>query len=247
MNTKSALWIVVSTLVAGCGGAATECERVPCTATASYQICASSNTLTYNYGPQTCSCDKDVQSAQCQACLSSVTDYCAQLDGTAGGGGSGGGGAGGGGTAGGGGSVNVSCSASFVGGLDGTFSACNVQVTQTSATTWTISGQGGELPGTSNDWNGFTMTNLGTAAGGEYDQSSSTSTTTSLFAGTAHWSAGFGQGTTTGDFNVRLDSLGIGTTVTGVGIVYAEPHGIVTGTLVDSTGANAEVFLTVSF
>jgi len=244
MNRKSALWFIVSTLVAGCGGAATQCDLVPCPSAASYQVCASSNKITYDYGAQSCSCDKDnVNSADCTACLSNVTAYCDQSSGNGGGGGS----AGGGGNGGGGGTVsNASCTASFVGGFDGMFSSCAVSITQTTATSWSITSLGGEIPGTSESWSGFTMVNTGTAGMGEYSESSSTSTTTGAFSGTSHWTAGFGQGTTTGDFALDVTSLGSGTPVNGT-TVYQNAHGVITATLVDSTGAQPDLFLTVSF
>ncbi|HEX4461644.1 MAG TPA: hypothetical protein VIA18_26875 [Polyangia bacterium] len=240
MKRKSALWFVVSMLAAGCGGSTTtQCESVACE-NGSYQVCATSGSkLEYKYGGKSCTCGNDVQSSQCESCLSDVEAYCG-VNGDAGGGGSAGGG---------GGSINNSaCMATFLGGFSGSVSACDVTLTQTSASGWTVTSAGGSIAGTSESWTGFSMLLDGTPGLGTYEASSSAQTSTGAFSGTAHWTAGFAAGTTTGDVELDLTALGAGVTIPGSsGTVYPEAHGVITGTLVDSTGANPDLYLSVSF
>ena len=233
MKLKSALWLVASLLVASCGKDAPTCETFPCANAAnSYRFCSSEGSqLSYSYGGQTCSCQGGGDSAACQACSAAVVTYCGGPGGT--------------------GNTSASCVTTFSGGFMGSFTPCGVTLTQTTATTWVISGSGGEVPMTTDVWNGFTMTNPGVVAVGTFDATGSTLTsagaTRSSNVGTEGWNASFGQGAANGAFDVSVSSLGDGVTNSDGSIGYPDAHGSIAATLVDPHGADIDVTVAIQF
>jgi hypothetical protein len=233
MNCKSALWLLAGLLVAGCGKDAPTCETFPCANGAnSYRFCSSeSSQLSYVFGGQTCACNGTADSAACQACSAAATSYC---------GGDGGAG-----------NTSASCMTTFSGGFMGSFTPCGVTLTQTTPTTWVISGSGGAVAMTTDVWEGFTMTNAGVVAVGTFDETDSMLTvagaTRPSAVSTEGWNAGFGQGATSGAFEVAVSALGDGVTNSDGSISYPDAHGSIAATLVDPHGAEIAVTVAISF
>ncbi len=230
MNGKSALWLVASLVVAGCGKDAPTCETFACaTAGNSYRLCSSDHLLSYSYAGKSCSCDNDANDATCQACYTAVAAYCGTADS----------------------GTSPSCVTTFGGGFTGTFTPCGITLTQTTPTTWVIAGSGGAVPTTADVWNGFLMTNPGTVAVGTYDENDSTQTVAGASApssgSTVGWNAGFGQGASTGAFQVEIASLGTGVTGSDGSIGYPDAHGMITATLVDPLGGAINVAVNIQF
>jgi hypothetical protein len=224
--------LLASLLVAGCGNDATTCVTFACaTAGRGYRLCSSESRLDYSYGGQSCSCNNDANTAACQACYTSIVNYCGTVDADAG--------------------TSPSCVATFSGGIMGTFTPCGITVTQTTPTTWTIAGSGGPVPTTADVWNGFSMSNAGTVAVGTYDESDSTLTIAGASAPSsgslAGWNATFGQGSATGAFSVELVSLGDSVTNSDGTTGYPGAHGKITATLVDPQGGAINVAVSIQF
>jgi hypothetical protein len=161
-----------------------------------------------------------------------VVSYCTG-GGTGGTGGTGGGGAGGGGGGGG----AVACTATFSGGLSGTYSPCAVTITYTPGNDGTqIATAGNMIPGTVYSWTGFSMALGGMPSTGTFDQTGTTGASSMISQqgnpSSPIWEAAYGQGHTYGSASVTITSLGPPTDVSG-NTLYQSPHGTWTGTLVD--------------
>jgi hypothetical protein len=160
-----------------------------------------------------------------------VASYCG--GGTGGTGGTGGGGAGGGGGGGG----SATCTATFSGGITGTYSPCAVTITYTPSNNGTtIATAGNAIPSTPYTFSGFSIELSGMPATGTFDQTMSMGASASIEqqgnASTPVWEAGYGQGNTYGTASVTITSLGPSMDVNG-NTLYQSPHGTWTGTLAD--------------
>ena len=243
-----ALSFIVAATIVGCGGSpAITCQNQTCTqGSGSFQVCANVNgTETYNFGGMSCNCG-GTTGTNCQTCTTDVVNYC--TGGAGGTGGTGGGGAGGGGGGGG----TTTCTATFSGGVSGTYSPCAVTVTYNASSGTTIATAGNAIPGTPYTWSGFSMTLAGMPATGTFDQTASTGAADTVEqAGGQNsplWEAGYGQGNTFGTASVTITSLGPSSDVNGT-TLYQSPHGTWTATMTDQNPMTnmAPIMQTVTF
>jgi hypothetical protein len=81
MMTKRALFVLLSTIAAGCGfgenNDTPECQTMTCagTNTVTYEICPGKTAIEYKFGGDSCTFD-DFGTKSWKACASQVEDYC---------------------------------------------------------------------------------------------------------------------------------------------------------------------------
>jgi hypothetical protein len=240
-NTVLALLVVSSGLamvIVGCGSPTLTCQTTTCSSgTKSYQTCSHTDgSVSYDFGGMSCSCSSSNQS-QCQSCASEVANYC-----SGGGGGGGGGGSG------------VTCTATFSGGVTGTYSPCAVTLAYTASNdSWSLTTAGNTIPGTGDTWTGFSMTAAGMPATGTFNQTMSTGASDQVTVQNGSnpplWEAGYSQGQTFGSASVNITSLGASTDAGSGNLLYQSPHGTWTATMVDQNPMTAlpNIMQTVTF
>ena len=145
----------------------------------------------------------------------------------------------------------VTCTATFSGGVTGTYSPCAVSITYSSAGS-TVATAGNAIPGTPYTWSGFSMTLAGMPATGTFDQTTSVGAADTVEQPGAQdaplWEAGYGQGNTYGTASLTITDLGPSSNVNGT-TLYQSAHGTYTATLVDQnpTTSMPDIMQTVTF
>jgi hypothetical protein len=221
------LSLLVAITLTGCSSLV--CQSVGCVNSASaYQICsASSGDTVYRFGGSSCDCPIDNVN-QCNACQVQLDSYCGGANpnpdlGSA-----------------------RSCMAIFSGAVSGASAECAVSLAyDAQSNAWSAATSGKLVPGTSDDWNGFTFTAAGMPATGTFDQTKAQSASTSLtgFGSPAPlWKASYTNGVAIGTATLQITALG-----TEAGTTYATPHGTYAATLDDQIAGQSPVSLTVTF
>jgi hypothetical protein len=250
------LWLGIA--LVGCRSSSpSNCSTSTCTSGArqgqTVKVCARPDgSVTYEFGGSSCSCR--VGTGGC-SCGQKVLDWCDNTSGADGGaGGSGGSGGGGGGSGGGAEPADLGsgvtdaapmheCTVTLSGGISGTGSCIGTFKYSQLADQWTFLGGSTNIPGTTYGWLGPDMLFAGQPHTGSFNHTQALHSRSFIVSNDPHptdpnWGESYEtHGVEEGSLTLALTSLGTPKDESGGDKYYPDPHGSVTGTLIQENAA----------